>query len=308
MSGSTSASYASRPKRRETNPATDSSAPAGSRRHVRLGREPRLPRGREELARLERLEARRDHPGQALGERVQLVATTHEAAAVLRSASDQLVAEAELLAQSDAALLAREEAVRRRLDDEAVDALGADLPAEHVVPLDEDDARLRSERLEPARRGQPGDPAADHDDDAHAGSAAPSRSGAARSRTSSASAPMKRRIVVQRRRPLEPHAEARGDTRCLAGRCRRGPRRDPRRSRPARETTFRTPSRGERRQVLAEVRARPRLGRPPRRLVRPRPALVRQPRALRDEPRRLEALRRRTDRPTRARAREGCAR
>ena len=73
---------------------------------------------------------------------MQLVATAHEAAAMLGSAADQLVAEAELLAQPDAALLAREEAVRRRLDDEAVDVLGADLPAEHVVRLDEHDVAL----------------------------------------------------------------------------------------------------------------------------------------------------------------------
>ena len=150
----------------------------GRRRHVRLGREAGLALGREELALLERLETRRDHPGEAFGKRVQVIAVTHEAPAVLRPASDQLVREAELVAQADTALLAREEAVGRRLDDEAADPLGADLPAEHVVALDEDDLRVRSERLEAPGRGEPRDPAP-HDDDPH-GSAPPRRHGSCR--------------------------------------------------------------------------------------------------------------------------------
>ena len=307
MSGSTSASYASRPKRRETKPGDRLVLARGSRRHVRLGREPCLRRGREELARLERLETRRDHPGQALGERVQLVATAHEAAAVLGSTGDQLVAEAELLAQSDAALLPREEAVRRRLDDEAVDALGADLPAEHVVLLDEDDMRLGSERLEPARRGQPGDPAADHDDDGHAESAAPSRNGAARSRTSSASAPMKRGSSLRAGRPFEPHSEACGDSRCLPVDVEEDL--DVIRDEADRHRhDVPHPLGGERRQVLAEIRPCPRLrasgpptGTPTTSARRADPRAAR-----RGSPSRGTA--RRTDHPTRARAGGGCVR
>ncbi len=93
-------SYASRPKRRETNEATDSSSSPACRRHVRLGREARLALGREQLAALERVEVRRDHPGQPLRKRMQVASAPDERAVVLGPAADQLVAEAELLAQA----------------------------------------------------------------------------------------------------------------------------------------------------------------------------------------------------------------
>ena len=92
MSGSTSASYASRPKRRETNDATDSSSSPAAGGHVGLGREARLARGREQVAALERVEVRRDHPGQPLGKRMELVPAPDERAVVLGPAADQLVA------------------------------------------------------------------------------------------------------------------------------------------------------------------------------------------------------------------------
>src|SRR5262245_52208830 len=95
---------------------------------------------------------------------MELVSEAHEAAPMLGPSGDQLTGQAELLAQAESALLAREEAVRCDLDDEAVDVLGPDLPAQHDVALEQGDPRFREERLEPPRRGQPRDPATDHGD------------------------------------------------------------------------------------------------------------------------------------------------
>ena len=114
-------------------------------RHVDLRGEASLAGRGQERARLERLEVRRDHPGQALGERVELVSAAHERPVMLRPAADELVAEAELLAQPDPALLPRQEAVGRSLDDEAVDVLRPELPAE---------LRLALERAAPRRRAR----------------------------------------------------------------------------------------------------------------------------------------------------------
>ena len=119
---------------------------------------------------------------------MQVVATPHECAVVLRPAADELVSEAELLDKPDTALLPREEAVRRGLDDEPVNVLGADLPARQDVALDEHHICLGQDRLEPTRGCQTGDAAPD-DDDSHAASA-PESHGSARARTSSASVPM----------------------------------------------------------------------------------------------------------------------
>ena len=156
---------------------------AGGGRYIGLGREPRLPPVREKLTRLEGVEVRGDHPGEALGERVQRLTAPDERALVLGTAPDELLAEAELLAQADTALLAREEAVRRRLDDQPVDVLGAHLPARDLVALDE--LHVHVGRLEPTRRGEAGDSTAD-DDDPHA-ARTPGSHGSARSRTSCAS-------------------------------------------------------------------------------------------------------------------------
>ena len=111
----------------------------------------------------------------------------HEAAVVLRPPGYQLVGQAQVVAQPDPARLAREKAVRRRLDDEAGDVLGSEFSAGRVLALDHDDLRPGIDRLEPARRSEPGDPTSD-DDDPHA--ARDSSKVAACPRTSSASAAM----------------------------------------------------------------------------------------------------------------------
>src|SRR6185295_4700354 len=95
----------------------------------------------------------------------------------------------ELLAQAETSLLAGEEAVRRRLDHESVDALGADLPPDHVVAVDEQYLDVWRKRLEAPSRRETGDPSAD-DDDPHAARASTSHE-SARSRTSCASTAMK---------------------------------------------------------------------------------------------------------------------
>ena len=151
---------------------------AGSRRDIRLGGEAQLALGRQELAALERLEVRGDHPGQTLGERVQVVATANERVVVLGPPRDELIGEAELVDEPDAALLPRQEAVRRGLDHESVDALGAQLAAEHAVALDQHDLRRRRDELETACRREPRDPAAD-DDDLHAGTSTFARTSSA---------------------------------------------------------------------------------------------------------------------------------
>ncbi len=162
---------------------------ARSRRNVRLGGEAQLALGRQEVAALERLEVRGDHPGQALGERVQIVSAANVRVVVLGPPRDELLTEAEFLHEPDAALLAREKAVGPGLDRESVDVLGAKLPAEHRVALDQDDLGVRCHCLETPCRRETGDSTAD-DDDLHA-ACAPASQGFARSRTSSASAEMK---------------------------------------------------------------------------------------------------------------------
>ena len=196
-SGARRTPRSTRPRRR---------APAGPPARPRSA--PCPPADRSALA-LERVEVRGNHPGQPLRQRVQLVAPTDERAVVLGPATDQLAAEAELLAQPDAALLAGEEAVGRRLDDEAADVLGEDLPAE---------ARRRARRGRPRRRERAARAAAPP----RARRSRPRRRRPsrrprrptrrrARSATSSASAAMNARVVVQRGRTLEPHPELGGD-------------------------------------------------------------------------------------------------
>ncbi len=161
----------------------DSSSSGGAAGRFSSAAKRSLPVGQEPTLR-ERLEARRDHPGQAFGQRVELVAATYERAGVLRTASDELRFQAELLAEPDSTLLPREEAVGGALDHEPVDVLRQELSAETVRRLDQDDLDLLEQGLEPAGRREPRDPPAD-DDDSHAAAAASQDSARTRTRPAS---------------------------------------------------------------------------------------------------------------------------
>ena len=80
---------------------------------------------------------------------------------------DQVAAEAELLAQPDAARLPREEAVGPALDQESAHLLGEDGAADARPALDEHDLGARAQALEAQGGSEAGDPAADDDDPAH---------------------------------------------------------------------------------------------------------------------------------------------
>ncbi len=74
-------------------------------RNLDLRREP-FPSGRrEQRAVRKRFEVRRDHPGEALRQRMERAAATHVGARELRAASDELVAQPELLAQAHTTVL-----------------------------------------------------------------------------------------------------------------------------------------------------------------------------------------------------------
>ncbi len=113
-SGSTRLSYASRPSRRETNEAIDSSSPGRRRRDVGLGGQPRPPSAESSALVASASRSVGIIPVRPSGSGWSSPPRADEAARVLRPPADELLAEAELLAKSDAALLAREEAVRRR--------------------------------------------------------------------------------------------------------------------------------------------------------------------------------------------------
>ena len=193
---------------------------------------------------------------------------------------DELAASPSSSHKPDAPLLAREEAVRPTLDDEAVHLLGEQRSAQPLRPLDEDDLGLGEERLEPARSRKPGDPSPD-DDDLHA-AATPHE---LRERAD------EHRVVVQRGRALEPHPElVRGSRARLDVDVEQdldvvGDESD------GDDDDVADAARGQLAEMLAQVRPRPRLGRAPGGLVAPRPALVGEPRALGHEPRGLQALR-----------------
>ena len=125
------------------------------------------PLGREDPARRQRFEPCWDHPGQARRQRAELAGEPHVCAAIARDARDQVAAEAQFLAQPDAAGLPREEAVGSALDDESAHLLGEDGAAEARPALDEHDLGPRAQALEAQGGSQAGDPAADHDDAAH---------------------------------------------------------------------------------------------------------------------------------------------
>ena len=137
-------------------------------------------------------------------------------------AFDQIAGEAELFTQPDAARLAREEAVGSALDQESAHLLGEDGAADARPALDEHDLGNRDASLEAQGGGEAGDPAADDDDAAHVRAES---HGAARSSITSTSVAMYTRVVVQRRRTLEPYAQARRRPRAPSRRCRRGSRR-----------------------------------------------------------------------------------
>ena len=70
---------------------------------------------------------------------MQVVSAANVRVVVLGPPCDELLTEAELLHEPDAALLAREKAVGPGLDRESVDVLGAKLPTGRRVALDQDD-------------------------------------------------------------------------------------------------------------------------------------------------------------------------
>ena len=145
------------------------------------------PLGREDPARRKRIESGRDHAGQARRQRAKLAGEPHVGAAIARDALDQIAGEAELLAQPDATGLPREEAVGPALDQESAHLFGEDGAAEARPALDEHDLGPRAQALEAQGGSEAGDPAADHDDAAHARAAS---HGAPRSSITSTSVAM----------------------------------------------------------------------------------------------------------------------
>src|SRR5437879_5051310 len=129
-----------------TEPASDEGgdrlvAVGRRRRDLRLGSKPLLPRIREERALVQGAEVRRDNRRQPFRQQMQLVAPAHEGASVLGSSPDEVVLEPELLTETDAALLARQEAVGCALDQESANARGHELPAQPARAFDECDLR-----------------------------------------------------------------------------------------------------------------------------------------------------------------------
>ena len=258
------------------------------RRERALRLEPCKSLRREQRAVRERVEIGRDHPREPLREPMQLAADPDERARELRTPADEPDREGELLAEPDAARLAREEAVRGTLDEETVDLLREELPSEPLGALDERDLAVRHQHLEAARGGEPRDSPSDDHELRHA-TGAPGSHAAERARTSSASASMNtgsslsaggrsRRIPTLVRSPPRLHVNVEEDLDVVGDESDRH------------GDDVADPALGERDEVVAEVRPRPRLGRAARRLVRPRPALLGDSRALRDEARGLAAL------------------
>jgi hypothetical protein len=74
---------------------------------------------------------------------MKLAPVPYECALVIGLPANELVSEAQLLAEADPTLLSREEAVGSGFDHEAVDSLGRDLPPELRLALEEDELGVR---------------------------------------------------------------------------------------------------------------------------------------------------------------------